>query len=345
MTISITTEILDADRRRQWDAYVDNNEIAIAWQRWEWHDILQKHYPHDFFPMAALRDNKICGVFPLYRLHEKTHRDSLISIPFAVAGGIVSDSSEIEKILLENAMQLAKNEHIGSIVLKQYKHRVEGDLRTDDTFFNRELSLSEGLDNAWDNLAPENRSMITSAKNEGLTLEYPSNNINGFYSILLAYNHRQGVPCVSKKWVEDLIASGMYSLALVMKKNRPVAGTMIKIFKKTVSFPFTALPANSEISLKAVYWLYWELISFFAKKGYEIIHSGRIPADESVPVFRLGWGGKKFQYFYQYYPNISRATESSVKRGLKRRIFSKCWRFLPKIIAMKLGPGIVRRFP
>jgi hypothetical protein len=342
---SITTEILDAGRRKEWDAYADNNEVAIAWHLWEWHDVLKRHYPHDFYPLAAVKENRVCGLFPIYRLHEKAHRNSFISIPFVVAGGIISDGPEIDKILLESAIRLAKQEHVDSIVMKQYNHRIDGDLRIDDTFFNRELSLAQGLDSIWGNLAPENRSMISSAKNEGFRLEFPSKDSGAFYSLLLAHHHRQGIPCVSRKWVEDLIASSMYELALVYYKNKPLTGTMLKIFRKTVSFPLTAVPDTAERSHKSVYWLYWQLISHFTEKKFEIIHSGRIPIDESVPRFRLGWGGEKKPYFYEYYPNVNRMTEFSLKRGIKRRLFSRFWRLLPKVVAAQLGPSIVRKFP
>jgi hypothetical protein len=345
MKKSISTAIIDENRRAEWDAYIDKNDLSIAWQRYEWHDILKRHYPHDFLPMAAFLDKQICGIFPLYRLHDKGTGNSFISIPFAVAGGIVSDSPDIEKALLEYAVSLAHERNIGSIILKQYKHKVAGDLRTDDTFFNRELSLVDGLKNVWNNLDPLNRAMISKAENDGFSLEYPSTAIDQFYKILLAHHHRLGIPCVSKKWIEDLITSTMYSLALVRVNGKAVAGTMVKTFKKTVSFPFTSLRESNELSLRAVYWLYWELITHFSNKGFEIIHSGRIPHDESVPKFRLGWGGEKHTYYYQYFPNRPGATESSIKRGFKRRLASGLWRLLPRPVAAALGPRIVRKFP
>jgi len=205
MKNSLSIEILNESRRDEWDAYIDKNALSIAWQRYEWHDVLKKHYAHDFFPLAAFQDNKICGVFPLYKLHDKATGNALISVPFAVAGGIVSDSPEIEKALLDHAVDLAKRQRAGSIILKQYKHKVEGDLRTDGTFFNRELSIAGGLDAAWHGLDPENREMISKAKTDGFTLEYPSANFDVFYKVLLAHHHCQGIPCVSKRWVEDLI--------------------------------------------------------------------------------------------------------------------------------------------
>jgi len=342
MNTLISTHIIDASERNAWDAYVDKNVVSIAWQRYEWHEILQKHYPHEYFPLAAFNGKRICGVLPLYKVHGSR---KLLSVAFAVAGGVVADSPEIEKVLLDAAIALLSEKDCDSIILKQYKHKVTGDLRTDDTYFNRELSISKNLDLVWDNLAIQNREMITNARNAGFTLEYPSVDLKGFYSILLSYQHSQGIPCVSSCWIEDLVTSSMYTCALVRYNGKAIAGTLVKTFKTTVSFPFTSLKKNNNLHDQAAYWLYWELISHYAEKGYEIIHSGRIPANEDVPHFRLGWGGIKHTYYYQYYPNTLGKTESSHKRGLKRTLFTNVWRLLPKSLAAVIGPRIVQKFP
>jgi hypothetical protein len=345
MNEEIKVNLLSDSLSGQWDAYIDKNDLAIAWQRSEWHEILKKHHGHDYFPLVASRKNEICGIFPLYKLNNKAFRSRLISVPFAVAGGIVADSAEIEEKLLEGALALAKEKGTASLVLKQYKHKIDADLFTDDNFYNRELSINMGVDRLWAGLADVNKSMISSANESGLTLEFPSRNIDDFYRVLFSYNHRQGIPCVSKQWIMDLVESSMYSCALVRQGGRVVAGTLVKCFKQTVSLPFTALARADKVHHQTAYWLYWQLISAHAKLGYEIFHSGRIPNNESVPDFRLGWNGTKYPYFYQYHPNVARATEFSQKRGIKRRLFSRVWRFLPKPAASFFSPYIIRKFP
>lgn len=342
MSTSIQTRCIDPSQRELWDAYVDSNSLSIAWQRYEWHDILNRHYPHVFSPLAAFDGKTIRGVLPLYRLENSR---TYISVPFAVAGGIVSDSPEIERSLLDSAVALLNREGNSSLILKQYKHKIAGDLRCDGAYFNRELTISPDLDALWNGIAPQNKQMISDARSAGFSLEYPSRNSKEFYSILLADQHNQGIPCVSVRWVEDLVHSSMYTCALVRFKGKAIAGTLAKTFKTTVSFPFTALKKNNDLCVMAAYWLYWELIGYFAKKGITIVHSGRVPANEAVPKYRLGWGGTKYAYYYQYFPNTATLTESSRKRGLKRTFFKMAWRMLPLPLAAKFGQRIVRKFP
>lgn len=335
--------LADSSLRIEWDTYIEKNELSIAWQRWEWHEILSRHYEHDFFPVVALKADKICGLMPLYRLAGSRQ---FISVPYAVAGGIISDSIDIEIALSTYAIQLAQQQKVDSIVLKQYKHKVEGDFRVDNSYFNQELAISTDIELLWNNLDHINREMIKNAQNLNLILDYPSDDIKSFYKLLLKYQHHQGIPCVHYEWIEDLVKSSMYTCALVKYKGSVVAGTLVKSFKKTVSFPFTSTIRANDLCDEASYWLYWELIKYFSQKGYEIMHSGRIPANEDVPKFRLGWGGKKYTYYYQYYPNISFGrTEFSQKRGHKRKLFTTLWRILPIPIVAKIGPRIVKKFP
>jgi hypothetical protein len=91
--------------------------------------------------------------------------------------------------------------------------------------------------------------------------------------------------------------------------------------------------------------LYWELIKNFSSEGIEIFHSGRIPQTDKTNLYRLGWGGRKFPYYYQYYPQGTTRTESSNKRGWKRDAFEICWKYLPRNVVRNLGPKITKRFP
>ena len=341
----IKTEVVDESFRDKWNLYLRNQPYSIAWHSWDWHHVVIKQFPHQFFPLAALRADSIIGVFPLYRLDYGKHRNALISVPFAVAGGIVADTPEIENLLLKESINLSKTIGTEKIVMKQYKRRIEGDLRTDDTYFNRELSLKAGPDTLWNNLNDKNRELIRLAQKDNLTLQFPCNDLALFYKLVFRHHHRMGIPCVSKKYVSDLVDSKMYSTAVIYSNSKPLAATMVKEYKKSISFPFSAQYYDNDQCKRALYKLYWDLIKNYCDKGFEIFHSGRMPANEDVPEYRLGWGGEQHNYYYQYYPNTTLATESSKKRGWKRTLFTNAWKSLPGFIANSVSPFVIKNFP
>ena len=340
----LTVRIVDSQEREAWNSYIEHSQYAIAWQVFEWSDVISRHFVYKYIPLAAYDGDKIVGILPLYR-GSSGSREGLVSVPFAVAGGIVADNSEAQKALLDKAVELSREYGDLPITLKQYKIRVAGDLKTDENYFNRELSLTSDSSALERQIDPGNLEKAHTAFRSGIEVDYPSKDISAFYKLLLRHNRAQGVPCSSEAWIRTLIDFGMYTIALAKKGSNVLAGTMIKKFKDTVSFPFSCIvPGNNEAQT-AVYGLYWNLILRFADEGIHIFHSGRIPRTQETVDFRLGWGGTEYPYFYQYFPNTGGTTEYQNRRGLKRRMVSMVWKHLPLAVIRRISPPIIRRFP
>ena len=142
-------EIINETKRDSWEAFIDKQPKAIAWQSYKWNDVLKKHYNIDFYPVVAYEGNEIKGILPLYNLKTGRNKSVLMSVPFAVAGGIVSTDAESENLLLNKAIEIANETNNSRIILKQYKHKVAGSLSTDENFCNKELNLSTNIDTVW----------------------------------------------------------------------------------------------------------------------------------------------------------------------------------------------------
>ena len=91
--------IVDDNHAEDWDAYVVAHPDAIAWQSYAWHDVLRKHYPVTFYPIAVFERARLCGVLPLYRVRTRLKKSALISVPYVVAGGIAADGNPLPDFL------------------------------------------------------------------------------------------------------------------------------------------------------------------------------------------------------------------------------------------------------
>ena len=336
---------IDESRKKEWEDYLMENPYAIAWQSFDWSDVVRRNYEAEFIPLAAY-DGRIRGVLPLYRMEGFLIKNQLISVPYAVAGGIVSDNDEASASLIESAVAMyRKSEGMSGITLKQYKVKAPGDLRVDENFYNAELGLSPDIDEMWSRISQTNQEKIEETRAFSLVLDYPSDSIDEFYKLLLIHHRNNGVPCVAKKWIQDLVSFKMYSIALLRLSGEIVAGTMVKKYKRTVSFPFTSLTSLDARTNLFAYNLYWQLIKNFIQEGFEIFHSGRIPKTDETNEYRLGWGGARYPYYYQYYPGGTGATEFSKKRGKKRQVVSSVFKRMPLGVSRIIGPLIASRFP
>lgn len=338
-------KIINESQKNLWDKYVETHPKSIAWQAYDWSKVLKKHYSVQFFPIAAFSKSKICGILPLYAIKTFLKPVKFISVPHAVAGGILADTDEITSELLKYTIDFVKAKGGHCITFKQYKYKIENPLRTDENYYNRELSLSSEINSIYDGFALQNKFYLDYSQKYDIELVHPDSDSESFFKLVSIYNKNMGIPCDGKSWIKDLIDFGMYSTALLVYDDRIVAGTMVKKFKNTVSFPFTCIPNESETSLMFAYRLYWELIKKFAAEGFKIFHSGRIPITNKAAPFRLGWGGEKYTYYYQYYPASTKITEYSQKHNPKRVFFQTVWKHLPVTVTSTLGPVIKQYFP
>lgn len=337
--------LVDPVNKKDWDEFVQESQGVIAWHAYHWADILAKHYGADFYPLAVYDGQKISGILPLYRVRTLRSGEALISIPHFVAGGIVAENPDVQRALLDRAIEISKQLKISRITLKQYKLKLSGPLSTDENYYNRELEMSRDIDQIWRSITETNRAKVDEARKYDLRLEYPSMDVSTFYRFLLHDQHAAGVPCVSKSWVESLFSTGAYEIALLRHKGELVAATMAKKFRDTVSFPFSCLRDQSEGTNLFAYSLYWQLMTRLAKGGIRICHSGRIPKTDAAFGYRLGWGGTKYKYYYQYYGVGEGNSEFSTKRGAKRQLVESVWKKIPVSVAQVLGPAVVKQFP
>lgn len=338
-------DVIDEAKQADWERFVDTNPLVIAWHSYYYSRVLRRMYNLRFYPLAAYEGTAICGILPLY-LSETFRRGRLLmSVPYFVAGGIVAVNEEAEQLLLNRAIELARDVKATRIVLRQYKKQLQGELVTDSSYYNRELALTDNLDDVEKNFSATNKAKIEEAKTYAATLEYPSGDLDTYYDFLLRDQHGLGLPCASKTWVELLLGTKTYNIALLKLKGAVVAATLAKRFKDTISFPLTCLATHDEHGELFAYDLYWKLITRVAGEGIRICHSGRIPRGDMVPRYRLGWGGAVHNYYYQS-PGIegSRAPETNT-RGTKRSLFESLWRTTPISLARAFGPVIVKQFP
>jgi hypothetical protein len=331
---------VDPSKKNEWNEYVLNHPDSIAWHCYEWCDVVKKNYTVNFYPLAAYENGKICGILPIYKVN-----GMLISVAYAVAGGMLWSNKEAQDLLLNKAIEISKKENLRKIVFKQYGRKIDADLSCDENFINKELDLTVSIDKLWEDLDERNKSELSGINESEYILDFSSSNINKFYKILYSHSHRNGLPCDSKKWISDLIDFKMYEIVLLKKGDKILAGTLIKKYRTSVSFPFSCSLGKDKKNVRNVFILYWLLIKRLRSEGTTIFHSGRIPKTNEAEPYRLGWGGKSYEYYYQYYPNESSSTEFSSKRGLKRKIFTTIWRLTPKFITKILNDKIVAKFP
>src|SRR5437763_15463068 len=98
-----TLAAFDRNAAGRWDAFVMGCPEATHFHRSGWQEIIEsvfRHRTHFLYPEEA---GRIVGVLPLAHVDSWLFGNALVSLPFAVYGGVAADSSVAARALEDEA--------------------------------------------------------------------------------------------------------------------------------------------------------------------------------------------------------------------------------------------------
>lgn len=103
----LRVERLTHRRRPQWDRYVNVHPDGTFFHRIAWMECVRDVFGHEPHYLAAWRGEEIVGVFPLFCVRSRLGGTMLVSVPYAVAGGILTGDDAARAALWEAALASA----------------------------------------------------------------------------------------------------------------------------------------------------------------------------------------------------------------------------------------------
>src|SRR6185503_20307888 len=108
---TVTVRSLDAGdgaAAARWDAFVMGCREATHFHRAGWQEIIESVFRHRTHFLYAEDGGRIVGVLPLAHVNGWLFGTALVSLPFAVYGGVAADTAEGAAALENEAQALAK---------------------------------------------------------------------------------------------------------------------------------------------------------------------------------------------------------------------------------------------
>ena len=108
----------DAATAARWDDFVFGCPPASFFHRTGWQKILRGVFRHDTYYLFAQSDGRIEGVLPLAHVDSLLFGKSLVSLPFAVYGGVAATSPQAAEALEHEADRLARRLGVAHLELR-----------------------------------------------------------------------------------------------------------------------------------------------------------------------------------------------------------------------------------
>ena len=344
--LSLTVEALTPPLEAAWDRFVRGSADATFFHQLGWRWLVERVFGHRAHYLLARRNGRISGVLPLFEMKSLLFGHSLVSLPFAIGGGVVADDAEATAVLVAQGRELAERLGVDYLELRS-ERPVDPGLLTKDLYVTFRADLTQGEETWLKRMERKRRQMMNYVARAGFEHRVAGiEELPLFYRLFCESMRHHGTPVYPRRFLAEILDRfpEQTHLFFVHHQGRPVAGTLTLMFRDVI-MPFYAGADRRHKPRGVDEYLYLSILRWGRENGFRTFDFGRSKRGTGAHAFKARWGMEEVPLAYQY--QLVRAKElpnvSPVNPKYQRLV--EIWKRLPLPVTRLLGPHIVGRIP
>jgi FemAB-related protein (PEP-CTERM system-associated) len=332
----------DAATAARWDEFVFACPQATFFHRAGWQTILREVFRHQPFFLYAEEAGRIVGVLPLAQVKSVLFGHSLVSLPFAVYGGVAASDPAAAEALEREAQRLAAELGVEHLELRNLQAR-HADWPKQDLYVTfRKPILAEEEANMLA-IPRKQRAMVRKGIKNGLRSDLDPG-VERFFPLYADNVHRHGTPALPRRYFEALLRTfaGDVDVLTVQAGDGRALSSVLSFYFRDEVLPYYAGDDESARELAANDFKYWELMRRACARGLKTFDYGRSKQGTGSYAFKKNWGFEPQPLHYEYCLYKRDAVPQNNPANAKYRLLIETWRRLPIGLANWLGPHVVR---
>ena len=335
-------QINDLTANNLWDKFVFTNPDATFFHRAGWQRVINISFGHATYFLYIEVAGVIYGILPLAHVKSTLFGNSLISLPFAVYGGIVAINIDMFILLEQAAQDLAHKLNVDHLEFRNQKQQ-HNDWPTQNIYvsFQKNIFLTE--EENFLAIPRKQRAMVRKGMKNGLSSSVEIT-IDNFFKLYANNVHRHGTPALSRKYFSALIeefGKDCEILTIFSNSGHPLSSVFSFYFRDEV-LPYYAGDDLSARDLSANDFKYWELMRRACLSGLKTFDYGRSKVNTGSFAFKKNWGFEPKSLSYEYCLFKKNLIPQNNPSNKKYKLLINIWKRLPISIANTLGPYVVK---
>lgn len=340
-------EQIDDLRCDEWNAYVARHPNGTIFHMWGWRRAVEKSFQHRPIYLVAMREGRIAGCLPLFHVRSLFLGSMLISVPYAVGGGILADDVEPAGALFRAARDLCSELSCRCVEFRSEKASID-ELAVSDRYVGFERELPGRPEEVLGWLPRKARAAARQGRERfGLAIAHGEEHLDLVWQLYAENMGRLGSPVYPKHFFEALAEAteGRHWVSRVTWDGKPVAGLVTFLHGDRVMPYFFGSTPSAKVC-HAANFIYMSVMERAVEEGYRAFDFGRSRRDNAGSC-----DFKRFQGFtprpleYQTYcPPGEHAPASSPSSG-RYTLARHIWRHLPLALTTALGGRLTKHFP
>jgi len=192
----------DVDGAARWDQFVLGCPNASFFHRAGWQRIVAEVFRHKTFFLYVDNDGVIEGVLPLAQVKSLLFGHGLVSLPFAVYGGVAAICDEAADLLEAEAQSLAQRLGVEHLELRNVASR-HADWPAQDLYVTFRKAILPDEEANMLAIPRKQRAMVRKGIANGLVAEEDIG-VDRFFALYADNVHRHGTPALPKRYFQAL---------------------------------------------------------------------------------------------------------------------------------------------
>jgi FemAB-related protein (PEP-CTERM system-associated) len=326
----------------RWDAFVAECPATTFFHRAGWQRILRESVGHDTHYLYCEVDGRIDGILPLAHVRSVLFGQSLVSLPFAVYGGVAARSVVAAQALEAHAQALAQQLGVSHLELRNTQPR-HADWPVQDLYVTFRKPILPSIDENMLAIPRKQRAMVRKGIKNGLRSEI-DNGVDRFFPLYADNVHRHGTPGLSKRWFESLLrefGSDAEVLTVVGPDGQALSSVLSFYFRDEV-LPYYAGDLADARELAGNDFKYWELMRRACERGVQVFDYGRSKRESGSFSFKKNWGFEPRPLHYEFRLYKRDTIPQNNPNNGRFKLAIEAWRRMPLAMANVIGPYVVR---
>jgi len=332
----------DTAAAARWDRFVLDCPAASFFHRAGWQGILRRVFRHDTHFIYAEADGRIEGVLPLAHVDSLLFGKALVSLPFAVYGGVAANSAAAADALERHAQQVARRLGVQHLELRHVRPR-HADWPKQDLYVTFRKALLPTEEANMLAIPRKQRAMVRKGIKNGLRSDIDAG-VDRFFALYADNVHRHGTPALPRRYfsaLRDEFGNDCEVLTVSAPDGRALSSVLSFYFRDEV-LPYYAGDDLTARDLAANDFKYWELMRHALARGIKVFDYGRSKQGTGPYAFKKNWGFEPTPLHYEYQLYKRDAVPQNNPANAKYKLLIETWRRLPLGVANWLGPFVVR---
>jgi len=334
--------------KRGWNEYVRTSPDATFFHELDWMEAVQEVYGHTPHYLVAYASEtcRVQGILPLFEVQGPLTKRALISVPYAVYGGVAADNSAVQTELLNAAKKLARELNVSYVEIRQGTP-LEG-FSDRCQYFTFRKRMPESSEDVLMSFPSKARNKLRQAINtHQLTTAIGPHLLDEFYELYVLSLRRLASPPHQRLFFQRLIDrfGQRCQVHLVYHGTTPIAGALALVHNACVAPYFVGLNEAFH-RMHMCNFLYYSLMRHAIDSGLTVFDLGRTRQDNIGGCeFKMNQGFQPESLHYNYYSPLGLSAPDLRHSNPKFALAKAVWRKLPLRCVSLVGGHVTRWIP